>query len=176
MDLDPWSPSDPKLHTLRVRTNGDDIIERFGIRELKIDDGKMLLNGEPLKLLGYCRHEAHPQFGPALPEQQLLHDLQILKDLGCNFVRGAHYPQDQRFLDLCDELGFLVKEESLGWNAPVEDFQNPVFCDLQEQQTRLMVRNSINHPSVIIFPKSHPTSETSMQHWINKGRDPSLFS
>jgi len=49
----------------------------------------------------------HPQFGPALPPQQLLQDLQIMKKMGGNFVRGSHYPQDQRFLDLCDEMGFV---------------------------------------------------------------------
>lgn len=150
-EMELWTPASPILHTMHITIGEDDIIERFGLRELSVEDGNIHLNGEPIKLLGYCRHEAHPQFGPALPHQQLLNDLQTLKDLGCNFVRGAHYPQDQRFLDLCDELGFLVLEESLSWQASIKNFQNPKFCALQEEQTRLMVRNSINHPSVIIW-------------------------
>lgn len=147
----PWSPDDPALHTLRVRTEDDDMVERFGLRTIETRGGKILLNGREIRLLGYCRHEAHPQFGPALPLQQLVQDIQILKDLGCNFVRGAHYPQDQRFLDLCDERGLMVMEESLAWGQGLDHFRNPRFCDAQEAQTRQMVRNSVNHPCVILW-------------------------
>ena len=65
-------------------------------------------------------------------------------------MRGAHYPQCEDFLDLCDELGILVWEESLGWGNTDEQLKDPEFCALQEMQTRMMVRDSINHPSVII--------------------------
>lgn len=149
-----WSPQSPQLHTLRLSLadgHQDTVLERFGIRSLSTAKGQILLNGEPLKLLGYNRHEAHPQFGPALPQQQLVQDLQHLRRLGCNFVRGSHYPQDQRFLDLCDELGFVVWEEGLGWQARTPHFASPVFNQLQEDQLRSMVRTSINHPSVIMW-------------------------
>lgn len=146
-----WSPASPHLHVLRVAIKEDAIIERFGLRLVATKGHEILLNGKPLKLLGYNRHEAHPQYGPALPPQQLLQDLQLLRQMGCNFVRGSHYPQDQRFLDLCDEMGFLVWEEGLGWGTPVRHLINPVFNDLQEVQTRAMIRTSINHPSVIIW-------------------------
>lgn len=146
-----WEPANPRLHTLRVGIDGDSITERFGLRTVTAERGKILLNGKPVKLLGYNRHEAHPQFGPALPPQQLLHDLQLLRRLGCNFVRGSHYPQDQRFLDLCDELGFLVFEEALGWGTPAVHLADPRFNELQEAQTRAMVRASANHPSVILW-------------------------
>jgi beta-glucuronidase len=146
-----WSPDSPALHTLRVEIDGDSITERFGIRRVRAENGKIMLNDQPLKLLGYNRHEAHPQFGPALPPQQLLQDLQTLKKMGCNFVRGSHYPQDQRFLDLCDEMGFVVWEEALGWGTPATHLSNPRFNELQEVQTRAMVRTSINHPSVILW-------------------------
>jgi beta-glucuronidase len=146
-----WSPESPNLHTLNISLDNDDLIERFGIRTLSLENGLILLNGEPVKLLGYNRHEVHPQFGPALPHQQLLQDIQILKDLGCNYVRGSHYPQDQRFLDLCDEAGIMVMEESLAWQPQEEHFVSEKFCRLQETQTRLMVRNSINHPSIIMW-------------------------
>jgi beta-glucuronidase len=147
----PWTPEAPDLHTITVRTDDDSVTERFGVRQIKVDGTKILLNGKPVKLLGFCRHEAHPQFGPALPYAQLVQDLQLMKDMGCNFVRGSHYPQDQRFLDLCDEMGFMVFEESLGWQNRPEQFTNKDFCSLQVEQTRLMVRNSYNHPSVIMW-------------------------
>ena len=147
----PWSPSSPALHTLELRTGRDAIVERFGLRTVAAEDGAILINGEPVKLLGYCRHEAHPQYGPALPLDQLVQDLQLLRDLGCNFVRGSHYPQDPRFLDLCDEFGVVVFEESLGWGQKPEHFVDPEFQDLQVAQTRQMVRKSFNHPCVALW-------------------------
>ncbi len=146
-----WSPEQPHLHTVHVSLENDDIIERFGMRTIKAGKEEILLNEKPIKLLGYCRHEAHPQFGPALPLEQLIQDLAYLRDLGCNFIRGSHYPQDQRFLDLCDEMGFLVWEESLGWGNGKEMCVEANFRRDQELQTRLMVKNSYNHPSVIIW-------------------------
>lgn len=146
-----WSPETPALHTLTVSIKDDCVIERFGMRTIEAKRGKILLNGKPVLLRGLNRHEAHPEMGPALPVSLMIEDLQFLKDLGCNFIRGAHYPQDQQFLDLCDQLGFLVWEESLGWGDKGERIVDQHFGDLQEAQTRLMVRNSFNHPSVIVW-------------------------
>ena len=69
----------------------------------------MFLNGRPLRLFGYNRHEYCPNFGPSTPFSQMVNDVQLLRDMGCNFVRGSHYPQDQRFLDLCDEFGVTAR-------------------------------------------------------------------
>lgn len=145
-----WSPESPQLHTLRVDAGTDDVTVRFGLRELRTEAGRILLNGRPVKLLGVCRHEAHPQFGPALPDAQLVQDLQLIRRLGCNFVRGVHYPQDRRFLELCDELGILVWEESLGWGQNRTHFTDPIFVAAQLEQTRAMIRASYNHPCVIL--------------------------
>jgi beta-glucuronidase len=150
-----WTLDDPALYELIVRVDdgkhSDTVIERFGIRIVGTDKGQITLNGQPVKLLGYNRHESHPQFGPALPYSQLVQDLQILKDLNCNFIRGSHYPQDQRFLDLCDESGFLFFEESFSWQHNDRHFSRPDFMEDMELQNRLMVRNSYNHPSVIMW-------------------------
>ncbi|MCH8475314.1 MAG: beta-galactosidase [Opitutales bacterium] len=176
-----WHPDHPELHQLKVKCKGEILVERFGLRKIEAREEKIFLNGEPIKLLGYNRHEAHPQFGPALPLSQLVQDLQTLRRMGCNFIRGSHYPQDQRFLDLCDEMGFLVWEEALGWQAHSEHFANPDFCALQERQTRAMVRTSINHPSVIMWGflnecDSHlPESEALIERLAQAARaeDPS---
>ncbi len=147
-----WSVSSTNLHTLELTLpNGDRIVERFGLRIVEAKAGKILLNGEPLKLHGYCRHESHPEFGPALPLQIVIEDLQLLKKTGCNFVRGSHYPQDQRFLDLCDEHGILVWEESIGWGDRENHLTDPNFCSAQLRQLPWMVKNSFNHPSVIMW-------------------------
>jgi len=146
-----WSPQHPALHTLTVQTGQDCLVERFGIRTIKAEKRKLYLNGQELYLKGVNRHESHPDMGPATTLITQVNDLQLLKNLQVNFIRGSHYPQDQRFLDLCDELGFLVWEESLGWGNTQEELSDPVFMQLQEKQTRLMVQNSINHPSVIFW-------------------------
>ncbi len=147
-----WSPATPALHTLELTLpNGDRIIERFGLRTIEAKTGKLLLNGDPLKLHGYCRHESHPEFGPALPLQVVIEDLQLLRKTGCNFVRGSHYPQDQRFLDLCDENGILVWEETIGWGDRENHLGDPNFRSAQLRQLPWMVKNSFNHPAVIIW-------------------------
>ncbi len=151
----PWSPESPNLHTLTVEIGEDgqrdDATVRFGLRWVEARDGQVLINGHPTKLIGYNRHEAHPQFGPASPDALILSDLQRLRDLGCNFVRGAHYPQDRRLLDLCDELGFLVWEEMLGWGQGERQFNDPVFRRHHRAGLEAMVNASINHPSVIMW-------------------------
>ncbi len=149
--LSPWSPSSPALHEISLETAEDLITERFGLRKITTEQGQVKINGEPVKLLGYCRHESHPQYGPCLPLQQLLQDLHILRDMGCNFIRGSHYPQDPRFLDLCDEMGFMVWEESIGWGQREKSFSSSKFHEQQVHQTRLMVENSYNHPSVVMW-------------------------
>ncbi len=146
-----WTLEKPALHTVEVHSGSDCIVERFGIRTIEAGKREILLNGQAVYLKGFNRHESHPEFGAATPEAVMVEDLQNLRDLNCNFVRGAHYSQDPRFLDLCDEMGMLVWEESLGWGNRAPQMGDPEFQELQEAQTRLMVRNSINHPSVIIW-------------------------
>ena len=146
-----WSTTSPALHTIAITVGDDTVVERFGLRTIKTEKGQILLNNEPIKLRGYCRHESHPEFGPALPLQIVLEDIQLLKKTGCNFVRGSHYPQDQRFLNLCDENGILVWEESVGWGDRENHLLNPAFREAQLRQLPWMVKNSFNHPCIILW-------------------------
>ena len=146
-----WSPADPQLHTVEVAIAGDRIRERFGLRTIATEGQRILLNGQPIELRGFNRHEAHPQLGPVQPPSLMLEDLQWLKRMNGNFLRCVHYPQNEAFFDLCDELGILVWTESMGWGNKPEQLANPRFAELQEEQTRLLVRNGCNHPSVIIW-------------------------
>ena len=160
-----WSPESPNLHTLQVKTASPDGWRRlapvsFGIRQIEARGGKIYLNGKAIFLKGVNRHESSPFEGSATGAATMLRDLQNLKALGGNFIRGAHYPQCDRFLELCDRLGVLVWEESLGWGNgqeyvnnkfPPSELSDPDFCEMQVRQTRTMVRASFNHPSVIIY-------------------------
>ena len=150
-DLALWSPESPALHTLRARMGNEGVTETFGIREVTTHGREILLNGSPLRLRGFNRHESHPATGAATTFAEMLTDLQHLKTLNANCIRGCHYPQSQAFLDLCDRMGFLVWEESLGWGNTDEEMRDNEFIRQQIEQTRLMVRNSFNHPSVIVF-------------------------
>ncbi len=155
-DFKLWSPEEPNLMTIDVA--GRKV--RFGIRQIEAKDGKMYLNGKVLFLKGFNRHESDSLNGAASGDATMLQDIQRLKALGGNFIRGAHYQQSERFLDLCDENGVLVWEESLGWgngqsytncNFPPNELKDEEFCEMQVKQTRDMVRTSFNHPSVIIY-------------------------
>ena len=156
-----WGPDHPNLHTVALRRGEDaSVTERFGIRMIEAKNSRLYLNGEQIFLKGANRHDQMMQLGASTPEGFMLIDIQNLKAMGGNFFRGAHYPQSQRFLELCDEHGVLVWEESLGWGnsaarwsrgQKINELADPGFIDGQLRQTRLMVRNSFNHPSVIIF-------------------------
>ena len=151
-----WSPERPNLHEVAVRLgretgDGSRVVKaRFGIRQVGTEKGRITLNGERIYLKGVNRHEAHYEFGVTTPVQLMYEDLRNAQSLGCNFIRGSHYAQSDDFLTLCDELGVLVWEESLGWGNTRAQLADPEFRQLQEEETRLMVRNSINHPCVII--------------------------
>jgi beta-glucuronidase len=153
LDVEPWTPESPALYAVEALLSDgedltDDLLERVGFREVKVRGKKLLLNGEPVRLRGYNRHEDHPQFGCALPLEAMVTDLEILRDLGCNFVRTCHYPNDMRFLDLCDELGFCVWEES---HARCVKFDHPKFREQIAGSTREMVDWHYNHPSILMW-------------------------
>ncbi len=146
-----WSPSDPHLHRLEARLGDDDVLTRIGIRQVTVHDRQILINGEPVRLLGFNRHEAHPQFGHAVPEAVMLADIQQLRDMGCNFVRGSHYPQDPRFLELCDAHGICVWNEAIGWQHTAEHLTDDRFVESQLQHIDEMVSDAYNHPSAIMW-------------------------
>ena len=158
-----WSSESPALHKVSINLSTSqpfNLSTRFGIRQIEAKDRKIYLNGKELFLKGFNRHESDWLNGAATGEALMLQDIQRLKALGGNFIRGAHYQQCERFLDLCDENGVLVWEESLGWgngqgyvnnNFPPNELKDAEFCEMQVKETRDMVRASFNHPSVIIY-------------------------
>jgi len=160
LDVSSWSPEEPSLYQLHVRLYEDkdagnspldDLIERVGFRTVTTRDGKLQVNGKDVVLQGFNRHEDHPMAGAALPVSLMLHDLDLMRDMGANAVRTSHYPNDERFLDLCDELGFLVWEENHARGLSLEQMRNPNFVWQCEQVNREMVEQHYNHPSIILW-------------------------
>ena len=108
--VDSWTPENPALYEIRLQlAQGgkvlDDLTDRTGFRKIEINGNRILLNGKALRIKGVNRHEDHPQYGCALPFEAICYDLYLIRDMGCNSIRTAHYPNNEIFLDLCDELG-----------------------------------------------------------------------
>lgn len=155
-EAEAWEIKNPKLYTVRATLsdeNGafDDQIDRMGFREIRTEGKDILLNGKKLRIRGFCCHEDHPMFGCALPYAAIQQDLETAMDLGANAIRTAHYPNDELFLDLCDEQGILVWEENHARGLTLEHMQNPNFERQAETCIEEMITAHINHPSVIIW-------------------------
>jgi beta-glucuronidase len=176
-----WSPESPHLHLLDVRLGGDDHRQRIGLRRVQVEGRHIVINGKPLSVRGINRHEAHPHFGHAVPVAQQLSDLHWLKRMGVNFVRGSHYPQDTAFLDLCDELGICVWNESIGWQHGKEQLNDPGFIAAQSAHIEEMMSMSMSHACVVVWgilnesasddPSCRPTYERLLGQI--RQRDPS---
>lgn len=153
MKVTSWTPENPQLHQLLAwlldgEAIVDDQMDRIGFRQVEVKGKKILLNGKSIRLRGYNRHEDHPQFGCAIPLEAMATDLEILRDLGCNFVRTSHYPNDLRFLDLCDEMGFCVWEESHARSIPLK---HPLFREQIKVNTEEMIDWHYNRPSIVMW-------------------------
>ncbi len=157
-DVDPWTPETPELYYVQallfVREDEepvDDLVDRIGFREVTVEGTEILLNGEPLKVCGLNRHEDHPLFGCAFPLEALVQDIERLEHLGANLDRTCHYPNDERWLDLCDERGILVWEENHARGLTGDAFRHPKFREQCHAVTREMVEQHLNHPSIILW-------------------------
>lgn len=155
-DVKPWSPENPQLYSVELQAARgkkilDDIIDRFGFREICVEGQNIRLNGKSLRIKGVCRHEDHPDYGCALPYQTIYNDLVLIQQMGANSIRTAHYPNDEIFLDLCDELGILVWEENHARGLEEDRMRHPLFETQAEAVIREMILNHYNHPSIFIW-------------------------
>lgn len=139
----------PYLYTVRASLfRGDIEIDavqtRIGFRTISFDPEKgCFLNGKHIKLKGVSRHQDRYHMGNALTEKEHREDLALIREVGANSIRLAHYQQDQKFYDACDEMGFLVWAE-----VPViSHFVDAKFENAKQQLTELITQNK-NHPSI----------------------------
>lgn len=151
-----WSHQEPNLYFLHaiVKMDGeavDDMIERVGFRTVEVDGTKIKVNGQAVFLKGFNRHEDYATAGCAIPLQLMVQDMDLMQDMGVNALRTCHYPNDERFLDLCDERGILTWEENHARGFVLKDMQNPNFDRQCEDCIREMIENHYNHPSIIIW-------------------------
>ena len=107
-----WSDENPLLYSLYLDVGDETILAKFGVKDLRIKRSVLYLNGQKIKLRGVNRHDSHPQLGHATPADHMLEDLYILKRHNVNAIRTSHYPNNPRFVEMCDELGFYVIDET----------------------------------------------------------------
>jgi beta-galactosidase len=149
-----WSPTDPYLYTVTTEVyDGDVLLDRvanpLGFRWYRFDaDSGFFLNGARLVLRGTNRHQDAAGQGSALSDAQHVRDLELIKTMGANFVRLAHYQQDPAVLEAADRLGLLIWEE-----IPVVNYITPgaEFTANATAMLRDMIRQHYNHPSVVLW-------------------------
>jgi beta-glucuronidase len=153
-----WSPSDPHLYPLTVTlTDGDREADSYtldiGIRTVEIQGDHLLLNGEPVTLTGFGKHEDYPLTGRGINLPMWIRDYELLKWVGANSYRTAHYPYAEEAMQLADRLGVLVINETpavgLNFNDPRE------LCEQRQERClrhlRELIARDKNHPSTIMW-------------------------
>lgn len=151
-----WSPDDPRLYDVVISGGGDKVSERIGFRTIATLGGDILLNGKPVFLRGICMHEENPMRGGraySAEDARLL--LGWAKDLGCNFVRLAHYPHNEFTARLADEMGLMLWEEiPVYWTVKWDDAGT--FENARGQLAEVIARDA-NRASVVIWSIGNET-------------------
>jgi len=149
-----WTAETPNLYTM-VLTNseGEILSSKVGFRKEEIKGRIFTVNGVPIKLKGVNRHEHWSDVGHAITEEQMIRDLEVIKQGNCNHVRTCHYSDNPRWYELCDEWGiWLVAEANLECHGYDGRFDNePLMKGAILDRETANVQNFKNHPSVIIW-------------------------
>ena len=168
-NVHPWSAESPSLYTLTLtladeQGTVEQVNQRVGFRRFEIADSVFLLNGKRLIFRGVNRHEFDARTGRTMTLDTMITDVKLCKQLNINAIRTSHYPNDTRFLDLCDEYGLYVIDETNlethgSWCTP-GDIPTPATTIPGSKmewegacvdRLESMVRQDFNHPSVLIW-------------------------
>lgn len=153
-----WSPEAPRLYEVTVSCMDDSVSDRVGFREIKVEKGEILLNGSPVFLRGISCHEESVENGKALTDEERTENLLLAKELGCNFMRIAHYPHSERMARLADEMGILLWEEiPVYWAIR---FEREKTYEDAENQLRELMRRDYNRASVIVWSVGNENADT----------------
>ena len=157
-----WSDETPTLYYMEITAGEEYIRLPFGLRRIEVKDKAILLNGKKIKSKGVNRHDSHPLLGHATPIEHMIEDIMIMKRHNVNMVRTSHYPNDPRFVGLCDKYGILVCDETdiechgmEWWRYPKNPNPLPTNSDdwtaaYLDRAERMLERDK-NHPSVIFW-------------------------
>ncbi|BDD12308.1 beta-glucuronidase (plasmid) [Fulvitalea axinellae] len=157
--LELWSPETPKLYTVRLTVGDDKVEDKIGFRSIETKNGDILLNGKKVFLRGINLHEEAPMGGGRLTTAEECRTLLgWAKELGCNFVRLAHYPHSEMMVREAERMGLMVWAEiPVYWKI---DFENETAYANAEQMLVEMVQRDRNRASVILWSVANETRES----------------
>lgn len=155
---EPWTAETPRLYDLSVETPGEHVCLRVGFRTVQAENGRLLVNGAPIRLRGVNRHEFHPATGRTVTKEFTRAELESMKRHNINAIRTSHYPPATHLLDLADELGFWVIDECdlethgfvfTDWKDNPSD--SPLWTEALLDRIQRTWSRDANHASVIMF-------------------------
>ena len=151
-----WHPENPKLYQVQITLDGSTVADEIGFRTIETHDKQILLNGQPVFLKGICLHEEKPNGGGRANSTEDAHTLlSWAKELGCNYVRLAHYPHNENMVREAERMGIMVWSEipcywTIAWT-------NPATYDNARQQLTDMIRRDHNRANIIIWSIANET-------------------
>ena len=156
-----WSAEEPNLYTLKVEAMAKGKVAastslKVGFRTVEIVGNQLKVNGKAILIKGVNRHELTPYKGYVISEAEMIRDIKVMKSLNMNAVRTCHYPDDPRWLSLCDKYGLYVVAEGnieshgMGYGEKTLA-KNPQFRAAHLIRDQRMVYRDINHPSIIVW-------------------------
>ncbi len=158
-----WNDEEPRLYALYLTVGSEVIRQEIGLRRYEVRGRVIYINGKKVKGKGVNRHDSHPVLGAATPMEHMLGDLYLLKQHNVNMIRTSHYPNDPRFLELCDRLGFYVCDEAdiethgfssasnwqgAGWDQLTND---PAWGEAYLDRARRMMERDKNRACVLFW-------------------------
>ncbi|PAV31157.1 beta-galactosidase subunit alpha [Virgibacillus profundi] len=183
-----WSAESPYLYHVLLKLTDEKgnisevIAQKVGFRSVELKGGLVLINGEAIKFKGVNRHDNHPDFGRAVPYENMVEDIKLIKQGNFNAVRSAHYPNESRFYDICDEIGLYVIDEA---DLETHGFEtigdinrlsnDPEWQAAYVDRMERMVDRDKNHPSIVIWSLGNESgngiNQEAMANWAME-RDP----
>ncbi len=162
-----WTAETPVLYTLVIQTEDEVIAQKVGIREICVENGVVLLNGSPVKFHGVNRHDSDPKTGFIISQEQLIRDLQVMKQHNINAIRTSHYPNAPWMPELCDRYGmYLISESDVESHGVVMLYadhgmnlkqrfsliaRDPMFEEAIADRVRLNVQRDRNHACIVMW-------------------------
>ena len=184
-----WTAEDPTCYDLLLSGLGEHFHQTIGFRRIEVRERVVLVNGKAIKLRGVNRHDSHPDLGHTVSLASLRQDIRLMKLHNVNCVRTSHYPNDPRWLELCDRLGLFVIDETdietHGFASAEGGYSGATWSQLPNdpawraafvERAERMVERDKNHPSIIFWSLGNEAgcgvNHIAMTEWIHQ-RDPS---
>lgn len=172
-----WSDNDPYLYNLTVETDEDRYSLQVGIRTIAVQGGQILLNGKPVKMNGFGRHEDFPASGKGLNLPLMVKDYQLMRWTGANSYRTSHYPYSEEEMQLADREGFLIIDEIPAVSLQFENEENAAArLKVCLQQLDELIARDKNHASVVMWCVANEPlpSKLNLSALDAKNEDPSV--